>query len=177
VSLWVLLACRSVLEGFAAFDNISELERRVNELAPELRKLFEHMLQAIDPRYQQEAFMLLITCQSHYMNRNTGAISCLGLALQQAEFIQHIPPSLKREKCRILEGRLRSRCYGLLKIVPINEEDSYWMCFCEYKWDRHDQTVDGTVAFIHRTVSEFNKRPNSNACFSKIWNVPPSSPN
>ncbi|KAL6361374.1 hypothetical protein LRP88_04842 [Fusarium phalaenopsidis] len=54
VFLWVVLACRPVLEGFAAFDNISDLKARVHELPPELEDLFRHMLHGIDPRRRRK---------------------------------------------------------------------------------------------------------------------------
>jgi fructoselysine-6-P-deglycase FrlB-like protein len=37
VFLWVVLACRSLLSGFANYDEIAELQRRVKELPLELR--------------------------------------------------------------------------------------------------------------------------------------------
>ena len=49
--LWVALACRSVIEGFSACDNIQELRQRVNELPPELEDLFKYMLDQVEPRY------------------------------------------------------------------------------------------------------------------------------
>jgi hypothetical protein len=68
VFLWVVLACRSLLEGFAAFDYPDELQRRVNELPPELESLFKHMLDRIEPRYQRQAAKLLRVCLQTRMN-------------------------------------------------------------------------------------------------------------
>ncbi|KAH6869681.1 hypothetical protein B0T10DRAFT_541623 [Thelonectria olida] len=45
VFLWVILACRSIIDGFAAYDTISELASRVDELPPELEGMFRHMLE------------------------------------------------------------------------------------------------------------------------------------
>ncbi|KAF5633934.1 uncharacterized protein FTJAE_6920 [Fusarium tjaetaba] len=50
VFLWVILACRSVVEGCDDFCTITELEARVDELPKELEDLIEHMLESIDPR-------------------------------------------------------------------------------------------------------------------------------
>ncbi|KAF5237752.1 hypothetical protein FANTH_10627 [Fusarium anthophilum] len=50
VFLWVILACRSVVEGCDDFCTITELEARVDELPKELEDLIEHMLENIDPR-------------------------------------------------------------------------------------------------------------------------------
>ena len=40
VFLWVVLACRSVREGLDNFDRLSDLRGRLDELPPELERLF-----------------------------------------------------------------------------------------------------------------------------------------
>lgn len=59
VFLWVVLACRSLQDGFAADDRISDLQRRVDELPPELEQMFQHILEKIEPRYRIEAVRML----------------------------------------------------------------------------------------------------------------------
>ncbi|KAI8689150.1 HeLo domain-containing protein [Fusarium keratoplasticum] len=62
VFLWVVLACRSVLDGFAAYDRIEELQRRVDHLPPELEALFQHMLDQVDHRYHEQMAKMLRIC-------------------------------------------------------------------------------------------------------------------
>lgn len=62
VFLWIVLACRSVLEGFASCDCLSDVRQRVDELPPELKDLFQHMLIKVDHRYHNECARLLRTC-------------------------------------------------------------------------------------------------------------------
>ena len=78
VFLWVVLACRSLLEGFAAFDYPEELQHRVDELPPELESLFHHMLRKIEPRYQVQAARLLKIC---YLRR----LNCVDVQYSRAE--------------------------------------------------------------------------------------------
>lgn len=44
VFLWVVLACRSLLQGFVLRDGLGELCRRIVDLPPELERLFQHIL-------------------------------------------------------------------------------------------------------------------------------------
>ena len=81
VFLWVVLACRSLSEGFANCDRWSDLQERVNELPPELEDLFQHMLENIEGRYQAEALKYLKICHQCHMLSDVERLSSLGLAL------------------------------------------------------------------------------------------------
>ena len=52
VFLWVVLACRSLIQGLNDCDSISDLRYRIEELPPELEDLFKHMLNSIEPRHK-----------------------------------------------------------------------------------------------------------------------------
>lgn len=148
VFLWVILACRSVLHGFADSDRMSELQRRVNELPPELEVMFQHMLGTIDKRHRQQGARLIRMCYEHIQvterdfNSNSAlAMTTLGLALVdddrfQAEDLSKLENSDKEDFCNDLRGRLRSRTGGLLEV-------------------KGQSLVDSNVVFMHRTVYEF----------------------
>lgn len=124
VFLWVVLACRSLSEGLVADDSIADLQQRVDELPPELQNLFGHVLLKIERRYRgQAAKYLRIMHKAHSLPR-TEKVQCLGLA-----FIEHHKMSfdrvmnIRRESlkenlkgCKMIERRLRSRCWGLLEV-------------------------------------------------------------
>ncbi|KAH8770975.1 prion-inhibition and propagation-domain-containing protein [Diaporthe sp. PMI_573] len=59
VFLWVVLACRSLINGFADCDRLPELRRRVEELPPELHELFDLMMSKIKTRHKEEGAKLL----------------------------------------------------------------------------------------------------------------------
>ena len=67
VFLWVVLACRSTLNGFAAYDIPADLQRRVDELLSELEALFSHILSKIQTLYQIQAAKLLKVCYHSYL--------------------------------------------------------------------------------------------------------------
>ncbi|KAJ3466958.1 hypothetical protein MRS44_004522 [Fusarium solani] len=170
VFLWVVLACRSVLEGFAAFDSISDLKLRVHRIPPELEELFRHMLHRIDPRYRNESVRLLRLVFDNQTKEDVGSIPTLGLALSERRgfrsgWDEPSAPELsihqKRIKCQMMEGRLRSRCYGLVEIQRVTStNESNMICVCEN--EVHDLFLDSSVVFMHRSVYEF-------LCTPDVW--------
>jgi len=163
VFLWVILACRSVLEGLAACDFISELRNRVDDLPPELEDLFSHMLGKGDPRYQAQGAQLLRICYENQLSKATKQVTTLGLALADEKgfktihFVdcENIRRDDARRKCKIFEGRLRSRCCGLLEVQRSHQTGHRDYCWCNPRQGKHDIMLDSTVGFMHRTVYEF----------------------
>jgi hypothetical protein len=145
VFLGVVLACRTLLEGFAACDSVEELQRRIEELPPELDDLFRHILNSLDSRFLQQAAKILRVCYTYYSLRHIEEkLTSFALAWAHEKdmdidalevFIPHSLDEQKR-KCAMLEGRLRSRCKGLVEIYE-NSFDGFY------------------VDFMHRTVFEF----------------------
>ncbi|XXH03714.1 hypothetical protein Hte_010120 [Hypoxylon texense] len=159
VFLWIILACRSVLDGFASCDYVPALLRRVDELPPELEDLFSHMLGKVDPRYHGQCAKLLRTCYENKLIPCAPRIHTIGLALADMGWATFDKTTESRLlMCQAVEQRLRSHCCGLLELVR-PERDHYGYCFCE--GEPHDPTVDSTVDFMHRSVFEFLTDPNT----------------
>jgi hypothetical protein len=163
VFLWVVLACNSLLQGFASYDRVSQLRHRVDELPPELESLFQHMLSRVEFRYRNEAAKLLRLCHQNQKTSDAEPLFTIGLALVdchemdvcRAPTFHGQTMKQKIQECRVFEGRLRSRCCGLLEIQRcLAHED----CFCGNTG--HDDLVESTVGFIHRSVFEFLESPN-----------------
>ena len=135
VFLWVVLACGSLLKGFASHDTIESLNARIDELPEELEDLFRHMLRKIGPRYQAQAAKLLRVCYENKLNGEPD-LPTIGLAIVEDarfELVHGSPletsPVAKRPKCEGLEARLRSHCRGLLEIQKL-QLSNIWLCFC-----------------------------------------------
>ncbi|PNP73605.1 hypothetical protein FNYG_13057 [Fusarium nygamai] len=162
VFLWIILACRSLLGGFAAYDRVSELEARVDQIPPELEDLFQQMLKKIDRRYRKQGSRLLQICYVYTRQEEPekDALSALGLALIEDYHLDMAPvrtleANRKRDLCEELEGRLRSRCGGLLELSPANPRLRH-SCVCGKPEEAdHDSLVDAAVVFMHRTVFDF----------------------
>lgn len=184
VFLWVVLACSSLRDGFIAFDSLSELRCRVDELPPELEAMFQHILDGVEVRYRRHAAkFILIMYHARMFPRYNAAIMTLpftvldedDLNLTDLPKLTNLHLSEKHAKCEILEGRIRNRCAELLEIVkpkvkavvnkaPKNDFGEYLhsqyeprpglSCCCNSE-NHHDELVDSRLDFIHRTVLEF----------------------
>ncbi|KAF7503038.1 hypothetical protein GJ744_004714 [Endocarpon pusillum] len=179
VFLWVVLACQSVREGLDNFDHLSDLWQRVDELPPELERLFQHMLSKIERRYQSYAAKVLRICHQNHLELSSSGLFTLGLALADdndfeagklpsaqslaADEIYLTPRDRQRKndekyaKCMVLEGRLRSHCFGLVEIKRAGLRHSR-DCFCSNhhgSTNTHHDIIDSTVVFMHRTVFDF----------------------
>ncbi|KAF5688001.1 hypothetical protein FDENT_5055 [Fusarium denticulatum] len=152
VFLWVVLACRSLLSGFEDCDRLPELQKRVDELPPELEDFFDLMLAKINQRYQyQGAYLLRLCYESQRASRSPGCpalpnMDTLALALVDdvdvsVDSIGDLSFQDKIDLCTVLEGRLRSRCGGFLETQSAGNENG--------------QLVGGVVVFMHRTVFEY----------------------
>ncbi|KAH7308593.1 prion-inhibition and propagation-domain-containing protein [Stachybotrys elegans] len=174
VFLWVVLACRSLLDGFAAYDSTAELLHRLNELPPELDDLFQHMLNQVEPRYREQAAKTLKICYQRQITwgyrDETASVYTLPLAIfDSCGFscsstpLRQLSLSGQRAICVPMEGRLRSRCGGLLELRKRSQSLTDMNCFCGT--NDHDPLTHSTIGFMHRTVFEFLDRP-------LIWSMP-----
>ncbi|KAI1158606.1 prion-inhibition and propagation-domain-containing protein [Nemania serpens] len=149
VFLWVVLACKSVVQGLHSCDRLSDLKSRIDELPRELEELFQHMLGSIHPRYQEQAAKYLRICLHRHLIPNVEEVSRVGLALidehdmRLASLDAFRPYSISELSIQWinLEGRLRSHSWGLLEV------------------DDTPDLPNPAVRFLHRSMFEFLQRP------------------
>lgn len=162
VFLWVILACRSLISGFARNDDIAELQSRVDDLPPELEDMFQYMLLKVEPRYRNQASRLLRLCYAEQeaqewteVDDNYAlAVSLVANCNVKSPPVQALSEQKKVSLCRRLEGRLRSQCGGLLEVVKQRTIPGIRPKFC-FCGPVHDDWIDAKVCFMHRTVFEF----------------------
>lgn len=174
VFLWVILACRSVLSGFADCDRISELRRRVDELPPELEVLFQHMLDSVDRRHREQGARLLRMCyenlrfpgRDHFIGVSTLGLALVDDEMLQAEHAMSLTFEEKVDYCKDMDGRLRSRCGGLLEVKQARygtwDEMQGFAGNAIYACG--DRLLQSEVVFMHRTVYEFLGDP-------RVWQL------
>jgi hypothetical protein len=139
VFLWVILACRSLLQGFASYDRLEDLKLRIDELPPELEELFRHILESMNKLYRRQAARLLHIVYSYEKTQPIAHLPAISLAVfeESGLDISNVGPFKKlseTERAALLvmfRGRLMSRCCGLLEVI------------------------DMEIHFMHRTVFEF----------------------
>ncbi|PLB37993.1 uncharacterized protein BDW47DRAFT_125696 [Aspergillus candidus] len=151
VFLWIVLVVRSLILGVQSMDRIDDLQRRVDELPSDLTELYSHMLQRIDPLYKTQAwelFQLVLNSVRADGGREPTTLQLYfadqGPLVATTAPIRTIPTADESRLVEEMDGRIRSRCCGLLEIR-------------DQKYSRGIMSTihRPTVAFLHRTVFEF----------------------
>ncbi|KAK4035203.1 hypothetical protein C8A01DRAFT_18092 [Parachaetomium inaequale] len=165
VFLWVVLACQSLLSGFADYDQVDDLRRRVQELPPELEDMFKHMLGKVNKRHKEQGAYILRVCHAistnlyFPINNMNLRIDALPVALICGDHVDVQPLSTdeKHDICDGLRGWLTSRCGGLLELhlAPRDRNFRHYRCYCRGFSFNHDLLVDSNVVWVHRSVVEF----------------------
>lgn len=122
VFLWVCLVVASLQKGIKAGDRVSDLQRRLDQLPPELEALFERMLDGLDPEYLDHAMQYFQLMEAS-LSISPPNVMVFSYADEEDEaFAINFPVSPIDQ--RILENvrdmlkkRLNSRSMGLLEIT------------------------------------------------------------
>ena len=154
VFLWVILVTKSLLNGLQNYDHLSDLMRRLDDLPSDLEKLYRHMLQSVEFDYRQQASRILQLVQRSTHIQGEFPITVLQLSYAEDDDydramqapITSITPQEEDWRCDATEGRLRSRCCGLVEIQDMK------------KFDVSDRS-GFSLGFLHRTVVEFLQIP------------------
>lgn len=161
VFLWVVLACQSILEGLEEYDTFPELMERANNIPPELGDFFGQMIDGIDPRKRDQSARFLRLIFESQTKSFFDPIPTLGLAIvyEQGLRADCMGPSitgLSNEdrvlRCKTLDGRLRSRCAGL---VEIQVDSLTFARKYESITAEGAAIVNSRVALLHRSLYEF----------------------
>ncbi|KAF2456087.1 hypothetical protein BDY21DRAFT_55879 [Lineolata rhizophorae] len=148
VFLWVDLVTRSLRNGHANGDSITELRRRLGELPADLDELYKYILDSIDPRYVKETKTYLWCALSS--ERSLPLLLFLFLSnLETDQFLaEHTNQLISTAKRRV-----NSRCKDLVSIKHSHMK-SY-------------STL--VVEFSHKSVSEFLYRHYGQIPFDKSF--------
>lgn len=124
VFLWVVLVLLSLEEGLRDGDRLSDLQRKLDALPPELENLFRQILHNFDPRYMKQPCTLFrivksalcplsLLCLSLADEENTN------LAVQAKAEPKLFFPRQRFYRVLNMRRRLDSRCKGLLEAAPV----------------------------------------------------------
>ncbi|KAI0809323.1 hypothetical protein GGR55DRAFT_689505 [Xylaria sp. FL0064] len=135
VFLWVQLVVHSLLAGLSYDDRISDLQRRLSFLPPDLEKLYAAILEDLDPFYFEHASQYFMLLQA-----NGAPLGALMFSMADEEdqafalTLARRPFTVQEKKVRIdtLHRRLNSRCKGLLGLGAHN-----------------------TVQYLHRSAKDY----------------------
>lgn len=147
VFLWVHLVVASLLAGMGYGDRVSDLQRRLDLLPPDLGDLYEKILQSLDPFYLEHAAQLFKLVQESIDPPSLLLLSfadeaSLEFALKQP--IQALSPDDMFLRAETMRRRLNSRCKGLLEVKSSMSLGA---------------VGEDTVQYLHRTVKDYIESP------------------
>ncbi|RYP86570.1 hypothetical protein DL770_004869 [Monosporascus sp. CRB-9-2] len=154
VFLWVVLVVQRLINSLQNYETMEELAKEIDRLPSDLEQLYEHMLGSQKPEHRVLGSKYLqLVLRSMEMG-----IDLYLLQLSYAEGddykaaalkcpIQALSSEAEAWRCQFTEGRLRSRCCGLIETRPVVHA---W-----YSRDAARANPDKKVEFFHRTVVEF----------------------
>lgn len=149
VFLWVTLVVRLVIIGLQEYDTVPRLLQRIDDLPPDLEKLYDHMLGSMSPQNRVEGSRMLQLVLRSMLTHGDFPMTVLQLSFAEEEDcgiaipkgISAISSQDESWRSESIEGRMRSRCCGLIEVLDprvLGEDRS-----------------QKPVGFLHRTVVEF----------------------
>lgn len=148
VFLWVQLAVWSLLDGLDQYDWIDELERRVQELPPELEQFYDRMLRMIDPGYRRQAvriFRLMLVSKDPPQCLLLSFIENNDLGVLEYPIQSFLPYNLDLRSSH-MAARLKSKLGGLVEVnAPLSNGFGGWL--------------SAVVTFFHQTLREYLQKP------------------
>jgi NACHT domain len=159
VFLWVTLVVSSLIAGMGFGDRVSDLQKRLNILPPDLSKLYEKMLQSLDEFYLEHAAQLfsLVGANSEPMNLMLASFADEDdPAFALSREMRPISPDEMCQRSDAMRRRINSRSKGLLEVKGnvLNIEPSSIL-----------QYQHCTIQYLHRTVKDYIERPDVQITF------------
>lgn len=159
VFLWVIIVVRNILEGLCNGDNLEELAFYLHELPEDLNTLYDHMLRKLKPIYQTQAseiFQMVFRSISLDIEEPLTAMHLAHIGNQDPEIVLQQPMgAMSRDeryiKTTSIEARIRSRCCGLVEVLP------------DWSLPTEERCISSRISFLHRTVAEFLQN-------EQVWN-------
>ncbi|KAK5044799.1 hypothetical protein LTR84_010455 [Exophiala bonariae] len=153
VFLWVVLVTTNLMSGLNNFDTMDDLEARLDYFPRELEKLYQHIMEQVEPLYRRKAFELL---QIALRGLDTDAdLTVLKLSFADEED----PTTVLRPNWRApdnvvlklrmeeMEARMSSRTRGLLESAKSSEMSDPFL------------GPGPRVRFLHKSVADYLRQP------------------
>jgi hypothetical protein len=200
VFLWVRIVTKSLLDGLRNRDEISDLQRRLDVLPPDLDALYSHMIDHIDPLYVVQAsriFQIFDAASDSNLRLSTLELELAVSAdyttamSKPSKATQKMTDSEISERCDRMAVHLKSRCEGLLEVHDIRdrnwksiEGDEAMKLSSDEEASARIRDEVGTrlrvswkVSYLHRTVQDFLKTDHIRAKLQRSASLPNFDPN
>jgi hypothetical protein len=157
VFLWVKLVVKSLLSGLGKHDDISDLQHRLRLLPSDLEKLYEHMLNRIDPIYMVRASTMFQIIRESQNTDETVTILTFAFANDPKSRDMLLTTQLWNEPkqiayCKEMEDRMKAQSAGLLEMSGNNP------------YAIGGEEARRKVQYIHRTLRDYLEKP-------AVWNL------
>lgn len=124
VYLWVVLVVGRLRSGLHDYDTLADLLHKIDELPPDLEKLYGHMLASLSQQNRRQSSKLLQVVLRSVEIQDKYPITLLQLSFAEDEeyawrnnnIISALTEDEEDWRCETTEGRLRSRCCGLIEV-------------------------------------------------------------
>jgi hypothetical protein len=198
VFLWVRIVIKSLLDGLRNRDEISDLQRRLDVLPPDLDALYSHMIDHIDPLYAAQASQIFQIFEAASDILLSLSVLQLELAVsadyptamsKSSKATQTMTDSEIFERCDRMAAHLKSRCEGLLEV---HHDDLQWESLASYGTMELSSDAEAAarigdeverrlrvswrVSYLHRTVKDFLKTDRTRAKLQRSASLPNFDP-
>ena len=161
VFLWVQLVVKSLLTGMGNDDRISDLQRRLDLLPPDLERLYDAILDTLDPFYFERAAQYF-----RLMGAWKGPPSALmfSFADEDENFglvqpIGQISEDTRKARIDTVRRRINSRCKGLLEITDMNLDSAEPQAPADDPESLDYDLSPYRVQYLHKSVKEYIEAP------------------
>ena len=117
---WVHLVVQSLLAGLVNGDRVSDLQRRLDAMPPDLEKFFEKMLKVLEPYYFEHAAEYFQIIRRAERPPTLLQLSFADEELEQAlhQKVHALSTYDKLARREVTRRRVESCCKGLLQVAP-----------------------------------------------------------
>lgn len=148
VFLWIVLVVKNILVALGNYEDRETLLSRIDQLPSDLEKLYEYLFSSMDLEHRREGIMLIdifqwTTHRQPIHGMTAIQMSYCDISKKQPSVTRCISPLSEGAwtlRQKVVEGRLRHRCRGLLEV---NDRPT------------HDYKDEPEVQYLHRTVKEY----------------------
>lgn len=182
VFLWVKLVVKSLISGLRNYDSIEDLRQRLKSFPKELEPLYKRMIDGIDELYIKEAVKVFCIMQAADKPLKTLSL-WYAFGEEDGMHNNYKPGCLtfedQLERCTEVDGRLRSRCAGLLGIqftTNYSHEETlqYGSLQTETKFPkRRQELVQSTVQYLHKSVKDYFTKSQSAVLWKGLCSYDP----
>lgn len=154
VFLWVRLVVTSLLAGMGHGDRISDLQRRLDFLPPELEQLYDKLLESLDPFYFGHAAQIIRMVQESPESMSLLLLSFADEDNREYALTRQVGQISTDEaatRADVMRRRLNACCKGLLEASGSTEAPKTTNSVAA--------NPNWTIQYLHRTVKDFIESP------------------